>query len=318
MPDEPVNLPLFSLPRGEREGLMAGRLRLAGSTSLSAAIQAWGQALEIQGRSVHTVKAFSSDLRLLAKFVGAGQAVAEVGTHDLKHFLEWMQTRRGVPCSPKTYARRVTSIKAFFRWLSEMGVVPADPADAVPQQSVLSPLPEVLSEIEVDLVLQAALALRQADDPDARPYTLLKLLLDTAIKKGECLGIHVNHIDITAPGGPVLFVRYGDGRKRYKERKLPLSEEWLEAYRAYLAKYQPDERLFPWSARRLEYLLEDLGKDAGLDKHLSFDMCRWTAALLDYRDGMDPDKLRLKMGISKIQWREVGNKLDRLAARAAG
>jgi site-specific recombinase XerD len=318
MPDEPTNLPLFSLPRGEGEKPPGGRLRLGGNTSLSAAIQAWGQALEAQGRSPHTVKAFSSDLRLLARFVGAGQAIAGVGTHDLKHFLEWMQNRRGVPCSPKTYARRVTSIKAFFRWLCETGVVTADPADAVPQQSVLSPLPEVLTPAEVDRVLQTALAFRQAKDPDARPYTLLKLLLDTAMKKGECLAIHVNHIDVTAPGGPVLFIRYGDGRKRYKERKLPLSDEWLEAYRAYLAKYRPDERLFPWSARRLEYLLEDIGKDARLDKHLSFDMCRWTAALLDYRAGMDSDKLRLKMGISKIQWREVGNKLDRLAAQAVG
>jgi hypothetical protein len=29
----------------------------------------------------------------------------------------------------------------------------------------------------------------------------------------------------------------------------------------------------------LEYLLEDIGKEAGLNKHLSFDMCRWTCAL---------------------------------------
>jgi integrase/recombinase XerD len=63
----------------------------------------------------------------------------------------------------------------------------------------------------------------------------------------------------------------------------------------------------------LEYLLEDIGKDAGLDKHLSFDMCRWTCALNDWRSGTDKETIRQKMGISKIQWREISMKLRQLA-----
>jgi integrase/recombinase XerD len=65
----------------------------------------------------------------------------------------------------------------------------------------------------------------------------------------------------------------------------------------------------------LEYLLEDIGKAAGLTKHLSFDMCRWTCALNDYRDGVEPDQIRQKLGISKIQWREIGLKLRQLAEK---
>jgi integrase/recombinase XerD len=55
---------------------------------------------------------------------------------------------------------------------------------------------------------------------------------------------------------------------------------------------------------------------AGLKKHLSFDMCRWTSALTDLNAGLDKDRIRQKLGISRIQWREVGAKLDRLASRA--
>ena len=43
---------------------------------------------------------------------------------------------------------------------------------------------------------------------DARQYTLVYLLLTTAIKKSECLGIHLNHIDLAGPEGPILFVKY--------------------------------------------------------------------------------------------------------------
>jgi integrase/recombinase XerD len=75
------------------------------------------------------------------------------------------------------------------------------------------------------------------------------------------------------------------------------------------------DAVFPWSQRRLEYLLEDLSLQAGLSKHLSFEMCRWTCALSDRQSGMEPDQIRQKLGISKIQWREVGMKLRRLASQ---
>lgn len=312
MPESRDELPLFSsTPR--QSTLSDGPVRP--DSSLSAAIQAWGEELEYSGSSVHTVKAFTSDLRLLGRFMGAGHSINAIGTHDLKNFLDWMLNRRGVPCSPKTYSRRVTSLKAFFRWLTQSGVLVEDPAEAVPQQTVLSPLPEVLTSEERLQVLNAAEAMRSGDPPDPRPYALVGLLLHTGIKKGECLTIHLNHVDLQAADGPILWIRYGDVDKRYRERKLPLDPNWIPAYREYLAQYSPEERLFPYSPRRLEYLLEDVGAAAELDKHLSFNMCRWTSALMDYKAGMDKDNLRQKLGISKIQWREVGMKLDRLAAR---
>ena len=83
-----------------------------------------------------------------------------------------------------------------------------------------------------------------------------------------------------------------------------------------IAQYQPVDQLFPWSPRRLEYLLEDIGEEAALDKHLSFDMCRWTSTLIDYRAGYDTEKIRQKLGVSKIQWREINLKLKQLSKKA--
>jgi integrase/recombinase XerD len=67
----------------------------------------------------------------------------------------------------------------------------------------------------------------------------------------------------------------------------------------------------------LEYLLEDLGEEAGLPKHLSFEMCRWTCALQDLASGMEANKVRQKLGLSKIQWREVKLKLLKLGGSIA-
>lgn len=311
MAERREDLPLFSSSTHELS-ISEGPLRP--DSSLTAATQAWGEDLESGGRSINTVKAFTGDLRLLGRFMGAGHPINAISTHDLRNFLDWMLNRRGVPCSPKTYSRRVTSLKAFFRWLSQAGVLVEDPAVSLPQQSVLSPLPVVLTQDELLAVLKTAGDLRKKEPPDARPYTLAGLLLNTGIKKGECLAIHMNHVDLKSPEGPILWIRYGDVNKRYRERKLALDATWIPAYREYLEQFSPSETLFPYSPRRLEYILEDIGEKTGLDKHLSFNMCRWTSALTDYKSGMDKDTLRQKLGISRIQWREVGMKLDRLAA----
>ena len=289
---------------------------LTAQTGLIPAINAWEYYLNDQGRSPNTVKAFLSDVRLLTQVLPPDQTLGAITTNDLNNFLHWLEHERGVPCSPKTLARRVTAIKSFFRWLQNGGVLLVDPAEKVVQHSVLSPLPEVLTEAEIEAVLLAADRPRRSTRPDARPYTLLALLLATGIKKSECLGIHLNHIDLQSPSEPYIFIRYASPANRYKERKLTLPEDWLPAYEEYLTQYNPVDRLLPWSPRRLEYLLEDIGKEAGLPKHLSFDMCRWTCALQDYLNNIEPEKIRQKLGISKIQWREINLKLRQLAGRA--
>ena len=286
---------------------------LTPQVALPAALKAWEMYLFDQGRSPHTVKAFLSDVNLLNQYLPPDRQVGAITTAELNRFFHWMEKERGVPCSPKTLARRITSVKSFFRWLHQFGVLTIDPAEKVPQRSAVSPLPEVLTEQEVQSALDAAEAHRRGPKPDARPYALLSLLLTTGVKKSECLGIHLNHIDLEAEGGPLVFVRYASPSNRYKERKLLLTDEWIEAYKEYLAQYSPTDQLFPWSPRRLEYLLEDIGEEAGLKKHLSFDMCRWTGALRDYRSGMEVDRIRQKLGISKIQWREVNLKLRQLS-----
>ncbi|HRQ24803.1 MAG TPA: site-specific integrase, partial [Anaerolineales bacterium] len=265
-----------------------------------------------QGRSPNTIKAFLSDVNLLNQFIAPDKTIGSITTDDLNRFFEWMEKRRGVPCSPKTLSRRITSVKSFFRWLHQYGVLTIDPAEKVAQRSAVSPLPQVLTEEEYESVLLAADRHRRGNTPGARPYALLALLLTTAIKKSECLGIHINHIDLDGKNGPFLFVRYASPANRYKERKIELTEDWTAAYNEYFAQYQPVDKLFPWSPRRLEYLLEDIGEEAGLSKHLSFDMCRWTCALRDYQAGIEPDRIRQKLGVSKIQWRELFIKLKQL------
>src|SRR5260221_8663393 len=231
-----------------------------------------------------------------------------------------MKKDRDVQGSPKPLLRPIAEAMSLFRWLHEYGVLVVAPAEKVAQRSAISPIPTVLTPKEVDDVLLAADRHRRSEKPDARSYTLVYLLLTTGIKKSETLGINLEHLELDSPNGPQVFIKYASPANRYKERKLILPDDWLPAYNEYMAQYkrsspvdQPEEKLFPWSQRRLEYLLEGIGKEAGLTKHLSFDMCRWTCALTDFHAGVEPDQIRQKLGVSKIQWRELFNKLKQLA-----
>ena len=286
---------------------------LTQNTSLTSAIHSWEAFLADKGRSPNTIKAFLSDVRLLTTFLPEDVTIGKITTKDLNRYFEWMEKERDVPCSPKTLARRITATKSLFRWLHQFGVLMVDPAEKVAQRSAISPLPTVLTPKEYDEVLLVADRHRRGGKPDARPYALVYLLLTTGIKKSETLGINLEHLELDSPNGPQVFIKYATPTNRYKERKLSLPDDWIPAYNEYLAQYQPTEKLFPWSPRRLEYLLEDIGEEAALTKHLSFDMCRWTCALNDFHAGEEPDKIRQKLGVSKIQWRELFIKLKQLA-----
>jgi len=284
------------------------------STLLQPAIQAWKYFLRDQGRSHHTLKAFEADMMLLEEFMPTDKQIGQISTKELEDYLTWLEKDRGVPCSPKTLSRRITSLKSFFRWLSQNAVISVDPAEKLIQKTVTSPLPTVLTAQELKVALEAADSIRTSASADPRPYVLMLLVLETALKKGECLNLKTNHLEISNPEEAYVFVRYPNQRYRFKERKISVSPEWVDAYNQYAEKYQIKDQVFPWSQRRLEYLLEDVTNAAKMDKHISFDMLRWTSALNDFSNRVEQDKIRQKLGISKIQWREVKSKLRNLAS----
>lgn len=286
--------------------------------SLQAALGVFENHMRDEGFSINTMKAFSSDVRLLGKYLGIGQPVGEIGTKNLNDFLDWLLNERGVPCSPKSYARRVTTLKVFFGWLHESGVLASDPSAAIIQRTVTSPLPSLPTPVQIDHALDQAQDIRQGvgvKKPDARPYLLLTLLLKTGVKKSEAMNIVPNHIDRSEPLRPILFIRYANPRMRYKERKLDLDPQWLDVLDEYLEQYHPTDTLFTCTARNLEYILTDVGEAVGLKQGLlSFENLRWISALQDWENDVEKDDIRQKLGLSKVTWRETKSKLTKLAA----
>ena len=298
--------------------------QLTAESKFSAATALYHAYMRGEGFSENTIKSFMSDVRLLDRYLkeqGENPSLGEIGVEDLNRYLFWLRFEREdedgnqIPCSPKSYARRITTLKSLFGWLHTSGVLPSDPSAPVIQESVQAPLPTILYDNEIERLLRATRDLLWSPTkPDPRPYLLIQLIIQTGIKKNEAMNIRLADIDSSNPREPVLYVRYKEGRYAHKERKLLLGPAFTPVLTQYLRTYRPTEHLFECTARNLEYVLSDAAALAEIPGGVSFEGLRWTSAVRSYRFGTPPEALRQKLGLSNITWRETFDKIKKLAS----
>ena len=242
----------------------------------------------------------------------AGMAVTRVTPDHIKAFLADLE-RGDVAPSPKSIERRLTSLKVFFKWLQDAGYTALNPADGVAYRPFVDPLPEYLSEEQAGAVVDAARGLATSAKLELRPLTAILLVLDTGIKKGECLALSVQDVSFNEPGGARVWVRYAKPRLQFKDRKLFIGDECAEVVRTHVERYGCEDKLFDCTGRNLEYLFNrKIAPDAGVQA-LTFEMLRWTCAVRDYTANvLNADQMQVKYGLSPIGWSEMQAKLERL------
>src|SRR5262245_35719005 len=93
--------------------------------------------LEADGRSPHTIRQYRRHVRAFGAWLGQGgprRAVATIGHEDVARFLAAPVARTAVHGGPKraiSMNALRTSLRCFFRYLHEAGVVPQNPARLV-------------------------------------------------------------------------------------------------------------------------------------------------------------------------------------------
>jgi integrase/recombinase XerD len=309
-------LPLLTEPtdRAAAPQAQAGQPGVTTSSTLRRAVRAFNEHMLRVDLTENTRKSYLWDLSLLERYLDDEIRIGEIGTKDLQAFMHHLKHGRGVRCTPKSYARRLTTLKVFFGWLASAGILDHDPAAPLVHQPAASPLPSILYDEQVERALDAARALlADSEKPDPRPLLLVSLILQMGIKKSECLALQLDHFDLSDPKAPAVHIRYRNPRRHYKERKIALEPSFPGLLRRYVEAYQPQKMLFGCTGRNLEYVLHGVAKLAGLER-ISFEMLRWTCAVHDYRAGVHPERLRRKLGLSEMAWEETLAKIRALVA----
>lgn len=176
-----------------------------------------------RGAAANTVAAYRRDLEDFGEFVRArGRDTRDTESEDIRAYLAAI-ARRGL--SPRTAARRLSSVRQLFGFLLVEGLREDDPSTVIDAPAQGRPLPKVLSEDEVDRIIEAAHA--EPGHEGIRLAALVELLYATGLRVSELVGMPMSALDGDAR---MLLVR-GKGNK---ERMVPLGEPAAEAIADYL------------------------------------------------------------------------------------
>jgi integrase/recombinase XerC len=195
------------------------------------AIRAFMTFLELERHASHeTVRNYGSDLRQFQTFMtmespsGHAFDLATVQTESIRDYLHWLNRKHEKSTS---MARKLSSLRSFYRYLQRGGKVGLNPAEAIRTPKQPKHLPRVLTKDDA-----AALMEFPADQTGGalRDRALLETLYSTGARVSELVGIDLDDLRVSEG---LVHLR-GKGRK---ERIVPIGEMALRAIQAYLDQW---------------------------------------------------------------------------------
>lgn len=266
------------------------------------------------GLAKNTQLAYMRDLRLLMKSLQlkADEEVLQVSRQQLIAYLVRLK-QEGRAAS--TVARKLASIKAFYRFLTAERYIRRNPAEVLEAASRGLHLPKVLSVQEVERLL---------DEPNLgtldgyRDKTMLELLYATGMRVSELVNVPVKNVDMKMQ----YVIVMGKGSK---ERMLPLGrtalhylEHYLSVVRPQLLHGKPDAaaELFvtgwggPMTRERFYEIIVAYGKSAGISKRVTPHMLRHSFATHLLNNGTDLRIVQELLGHADISTTQIYTHLD--------
>ncbi|HEX2596914.1 MAG TPA: site-specific tyrosine recombinase XerD [Luteimonas sp.] len=253
-----------------------------------------------------TTAGYRRDLEGFARWrAGAGGGLAGADRAALFDYLAW-RTRDGY--SPRSNARLLTALRAFFAYRLRRGARDDDPTALLEPPRLPRSLPKALAETEIDALL-AAPATDSADG--LRDRAMLELMYATGLRVSELVGLAATAVNLRQ--GVLRVVGKGG-----KERLVPLGEEaqdWLERYlaqaRPALAGGQAHAALFlrpggALSRQQFWQLVKRHGAVAGIpSRRISPHVLRHSFATHLLNHGADLRVLQMLLGHSSLSTTQI-------------
>jgi integrase/recombinase XerD len=258
------------------------------------------------GLSKNTLTAYRNDLAGLAVWLaGQGRELRRARRQDL---LDYLSERVTAGARPRTTARLVSSMRRYYRFLIREGVLQQDPSVRIETPRIGRPLPDTLSESEVESLLEAP---EDADPLGLRDRAMLELLYACGLRVSELVGLTSDQVNLTQ--GVVRLMGKGN-----KERLVPLGEEavdWVQRYldegRAELASDSSASQLFitrrgaGMTRQAFWYRIRHYAVISGINKHLSPHTLRHAFATHLLNHGADLRVVQMLLGHSDLSTTQI-------------
>jgi integrase/recombinase XerD len=259
-----------------------------------------------QGLSRNTLSAYQSDLRHCARWLAGqrGIGLIEAGRDALLGYLA-AAVEQGV--RPRTSARRLSTLRRFYRWLLREQRIAADPTARIESPRIGRPLPRSMSESQVEALLAAP---DPASPEGLRDRAMLEVLYATGLRVSELVGLQPDQLNLVQ--GVVRVIGKGG-----KERLVPLGEEavrWVTRFvregRRELLGGRPAAALFPsrrgqaLTRQAFWYRIKKHGAAAGIPE-LSPHTVRHAFATHLVNHGADLRVVQLLLGHSSLSTTQI-------------
>jgi integrase/recombinase XerD len=219
--------------------------------------------------SRNTVASYCSDVEKFMTW--AGMAPENVTAEDVTGYLA---SRSKV--SERSQARFLSALRNFFDWLYLEGVVKENPCELVDMPKLGRYFPSVLSEQEVEAIMDSV---DTTDWIGVRDRAILEVLYGCGLRVSEAVGLRISCL-YPDEG----FVRvFGKGKK---ERLIPFCGMALEAVQRYL-----EVRPLPADSRSDDLLFLN-NRGTSLSRVSMFKMVKRQALIADVRKEISPHTFR--------------------------
>jgi site-specific recombinase XerD len=249
--------------------------------------------LSAENKSASTLLTYGKAVEQFADFVTRSGMPADVGALTRVHVESFLIDLQGNGWKPASVANRYRSLQQFFKWLASEGEIRQSPMVNMKPPTVPEEPPTILRPEELKALLATSTG---TDFDERRDSAILRLFLDSGIRRAEIAGLRVDDVDFEHK----IVIVLGKDRR---PRAVPFGRKTSQALDRYISfarahhPHKGSEWLWLGKQGRLNesgiaQVVKRRARQAGLKVHPHLFRHTWAHEML--ADGMqEGDLMRL-------------------------
>jgi site-specific recombinase XerD len=244
------------------------------AVALADLVGPFGRTLSADGKAPATIRRYVGTVAMVIDYLPDAIAAADITRH---HMRDWMADLRDQGRADNSLATYFGSMQQFWRWALEDEYVDNNPMDGLKAPRIAEKQLPLLTDGDIAALLKVT---EGRDFASRRDHALIRVLVDTGIRRGELVGLTLSDLDLPdgrrgATAWGTLLIRSGVS-KSDRDRAVPLGNKTMRSLDRYLplrAGHPPaafTDRLFlsqrgPLHPNGCGDLIRRIGKRAGVE-----------------------------------------------------
>ena len=176
-----------------------------------------------KGLSQNTLDSYRSDLQQFSSWLEKNNlSYIKTSKKEILFYLSFL-FQKGL--GSKTVARKLSSLKSFFRYLVFKSIIPNDPSSEVETPKLLKSIPKSISEKEVEALLAAP---DEKTDIGLRDKTMIETLYSCGLRISELTNLELLNLNLRQ--GVIRVIGKGQ-----KERLVPMGDQLIGLLELYIS-----------------------------------------------------------------------------------